>query len=114
MSDSDRMPLDASPRRRLVRFDPTVNTGTLLLMAQVAVSCAIGYGAYSADQAKRDMRVEQVRTDLDTSRVFTKESLAELHADVKEIQQTLGKQNETLAVLKERSDPQQDIPRRRP
>jgi septal ring factor EnvC (AmiA/AmiB activator) len=117
--NSDRTPLEASASTlngaklsKIVRFDPIVSMGTLIQILVIVVGGVGVYGTYSADQTRRDMRVEQVAKDLDSNRNGTRDTLLELRSDVKDlksdikdVQHQVTDTSQTVAVLKARSDP---------
>lgn len=109
MSDHETgpVPLDGrAPKQRLFRFDSTVSMGTLLQMGLITTACILGYGTYAADQARQKMEVEQIKVDASGQRTAMKESLGELRTDVKEVQKSLIDINQSMAVLKARTEPQ--------
>lgn len=89
-------------RRRLFRFDPTVSSGTLLLVAQILAGFVIAYAQYTGDRARDEMRFEQLRKDVDGNRVQLTNTVASIQVDVKEVQRTLQDVSTSLAVLKAR------------
>lgn len=103
--DTEPAALDLPRRRgRLFSFVPDVSMGTLIQIGVLVVGAVSFYGQYAADRARDHAEVAQIKIDADSQRTAVKESLTDLKGDVKEIQSTLGKVNESLAVLKARSD----------
>lgn len=100
-------------RRQLIRFDPTVSSGTILQMALLVFGAIAGYGTYQADKAKDHAEIAQIKVDAENQRAAVKESLGDLKSDVKDIQRSLVDVNQSLAVLKSRNDPRDpSAPRR--
>ena len=104
--------LNGAKLSKIVRFDPVVSMGTLIQIIVIIVGGIGVYGTYSADQTRRDMRVEQVAKDLDLNRNGTRDTLMELRSDVKDlkgdikdVQHQVTDTSQTVAVLKARSDP---------
>ncbi len=110
MSDYETKPMPLDPfgkkTRQLVRFDPTLSTGSLLQIGLWLGGMVIGYGAYQADKAKDRMEVEQIKVDATAQRAAVRESISELRTDVKDVQRSLIDLNQSMAVLKARSEPQ--------
>ena len=52
------MPTTTAPRR-IMKFDPTVNTGTIIQTLVFVMSVAVAYGAYREDQTRQDGRITQ-------------------------------------------------------
>lgn len=92
-------------KRKLLRFDPTVSSGTLLQIMVLLAGGAAAYAQYQTDKAIQTREVEQIKAAAVAEKVATKESLGELKADVKDVQRTLNQVTQTLAVINERQQP---------
>ena len=92
-----------TPRRPLFKFDPTVNTGTLLQITIMLAGAVAAYGAYQADKERTAMQVAQIKLDLEVNRSDVKGSLGDLRVDMKEMQRTLSEVRQTLAIINARA-----------
>lgn len=99
------MELDSGRKKLRVQFDNRIGIGEIVEIVVLLAGGLAAYGTYSSDQAKRDEKISQVKLDLETTRQSNKDSLVELKTDVKELNRAVSLQSETLAVLKERSEP---------
>lgn len=99
MSDTDFDLLSEPKRRRLIRFNPNVDMGTLIQLATILAIAAGGWGTYQSDKATAKLELEQVKKAAADDKSSTKETLTDLKVDVKEIQRTLIQVNQTLAVI---------------
>ena len=96
------MPTTTAPRR-IMKFDPTVNTGTIIQTLVFVMSVAVAYGAYREDQTRQDGRITQVEVLADKDRDATKESLKELKSQVSDLQKSTQEIKESLAILRGRA-----------
>lgn len=87
----------------LVKFDPTINTGTIIQTLVVLVSVAVGYGQYREDQTKQDGRIAQVETLAEKDREATREALREIKGRVDDLQKSNQDIKESLAILRGRA-----------
>ncbi len=86
-----------------MKFDPTVNTGTLLQIVVILASAFTIYSGMREDQVKQKAELEAVKATALAERVQTKEALTELKADMKELQKTTNDVKESLAILRGRA-----------
>lgn len=99
MSDIDNFAQGAAPRRQLIHFIPDVSMGTIInLVSMLMVACG-AWATYQSDKATTKLEIDQVKKSVAEDKVGNKESLAELKGDVKEIQRTLARVDQTLAVI---------------
>ncbi|WP_313075890.1 hypothetical protein [Melaminivora sp.] len=89
--------------RRIMKFDPTVNSGTIIQTLVFVISIAVAYGAYREDQTRQDGRITQVEVLADKDRDATKESLKELKGQVSDLQKSTQEIKESLAILRGRA-----------
>lgn len=103
-ANSDFPTLDFPPeRRRLMKFDPTFNTGTIV---QIGVIVIGGLGlvyTMKQDQALQKAELEYVKASILIERASTKDSLIEIKQEVKTLQTSMNAVNESLAVLRGRA-----------
>ncbi|MEJ7685609.1 MAG: hypothetical protein WKG52_00665 [Variovorax sp.] len=99
--ESGSMPLEGQPRK-VVRFDPTFNTGTIVQIVVIVASAFSIYTGLKTDTVQQKAELESVKASALVERIQTKESLADLKADVKEIQKTTNDVKESLAILRGR------------
>lgn len=106
MLPSEPMDLDPTTHKRpMIKLDPRIGIGEIIEILVLLIGGLGAYGTYSSDQAKRDEKIAQVKIDLETTRQTNKDSFSELKNDLKELHRDVASQSETLAVLKERSEP---------
>jgi len=102
------MPLESGPmpveQRKLMKFDPTINTGTILQIIVVAASAFALYTTVRTDQVQTKAELDAVKASALTERLQTKEALADLKADVKELQKSTNEVKESLAILRGRAN----------
>lgn len=99
MSDIDNFAQDAAPRRQLIHFIPDVSMGTIINLVSMLMVAGGAWATYQSDKATTKLEIEQVKKSVAEDKVGNKESLAELKGDVKEIQRTLVRVSESLAVI---------------
>jgi septal ring factor EnvC (AmiA/AmiB activator) len=98
--DSDHMPLEG---KRLMKFDPTINTGTIIQIATVVVLAVAGFSAVKTELATQKVEIEANKLSAQSDIGQTARALAELKSDVKEQAKTLGDIKESLAILRGRA-----------
>lgn len=99
MSSTDFDHLRDDGRRRLFKFDPTINSGTILTLVSMLAVTGGAWATYQSDKATTRLELDQVKAAATAEKSSTKESLADIKGDVKEIQRTLVQVNQTLAVI---------------
>jgi hypothetical protein len=96
------MPLEG--QRKYVRFDPTFNAGTVAQIVVIIASAISVYAGIREDQVRVKADLESVKAAAVIERLSTKESLADLKADVKELQKSTNEVKESLAILRGRAN----------
>ncbi|MBA3588214.1 hypothetical protein [Methylibium sp.] len=99
-NDTDAEQNGERTRRQLFRFDPTVNSGTILQMALLVIGIFGAYSALKEGQATQQVRIEQVESSALAESLRVKESLGEIKGDLKEVQRTVNEINQSLATIK--------------
>lgn len=89
--------------RRLMKFDPTINTGTIIQTLVFVGSVALAYGAYREDQTRQDGRISQIEAAAAQERDTTRAYLAEIKAEQKDQAKMLGDLKEGVAILRGRA-----------
>jgi hypothetical protein len=103
-SESDFASFEApGQRRRLMKFDPTFNTGTIVQIGVIIISAFSVYYTMKQDQALQKQELDFVKASILIERASTKDSLIELKSDVKTLQSSMNAMNESLAVLRGRT-----------
>lgn len=87
----------------LMKFDPTISTGTIIQTLVFVISVAVAYGAYREDQTKQDGRIAQVEVLADKDRESTKDALKEIKVQVSDLQKSNQEIKESLAILRGRA-----------
>lgn len=98
--DSASTPLDG---KRLMKFDPTFNTGTIVQIAVVVASAFAIYTGIRTDQVQTKADLDQVKAIAIVERAQTATSLAKIEASVAKLQDSNQDIKESLAILRGRS-----------
>ena len=85
--------------RRLIRFDPTVSSGTLIQIASILVGFGIAYGTYREDQTKTRAEIDAVKVSAERDRADSRGAVNEIRSDVKDMKSDISQINKTMAVL---------------
>lgn len=108
--DQHRRAGDGSVARRIVRFDPTVSTGTIIQILSIMAMATVAYGTYREDQTKVKAELEAVRVgakvetealkvNAERDRTDSRSAVNEIRSDVKDVKADISQINKTLAVL---------------
>lgn len=89
--------------KRLMKFDPTINTGTILQTGVIALSAVALFFGLKAENAQNKAELEQVKAVAAVERAQTAQALAEIKAEMKEQGKTLGDLKEGIAILRGRA-----------
>jgi len=98
--ESGSMPLEG---KRLMKFDPTINTGTIAQIVVVVASAFSIYTAVRTEQVETKANVKAVEAQAVVDRSQTKDALVDLKADIKELQKSTSEIKESLAILRGRT-----------
>nr|WP_296020814.1 hypothetical protein [uncultured Acidovorax sp.] len=93
----------ATTAGKFMKFDPTINSGTILQIVVVAASAFGIYSGMRVDQAATKVKVEAIEAAANADRQQTKETLADLRSDLKELQKSTQDIKESLAILRGRA-----------
>jgi len=88
---------------RFMKFNPEINTGTIIQIVVVLASAAAIYSGIRADQVQVKADVEMVRAASLADRTQTKETLEDIKRDVRELQKSNNDIKESLAILRGRA-----------
>lgn len=102
MSDNETEPMplgDRRQHRKLMRFDPTVSSGTLLQLAALLIGFGSAYATYQSDRATTRLEIEQIKQSAIGEKVLAREAIGELKADVRKVQETITSVDKTLAGI---------------
>lgn len=103
MSDieTEPMPLSGDRRqhRKLLRFDPTVSSGTVMQLVVLIGGFASAYATYQSDRATLRLEIEQIKASALVDKQLAKESLTDLRADVRKVQETITSVDKTLTGI---------------
>ena len=108
MNRSKSMPLDSGltpleGQRKIVRFDPTFNTGTIAQIIVIVASAVTIYTGIKTDQVQTKADLDAVKASAAIEREQTKQALSDLKSDVKEMRTTMNDVKESLAILRGRA-----------
>jgi hypothetical protein len=94
---------DTSEGKRLMKFDPTINSGTILQTVVIALSGVALFFGLKADNAATKADLEQTKAVAVIERAQTAQALAEIKLEMKEQGKTLGDLKEGIAILRGRA-----------
>lgn len=101
--DTGPMPLDdRREHRRLFRFNPNIDSGTLVQIVVILGGMVAAYGTYTSDKAANSARMAAVEKEVIDNKITVRESITDLKSDVKEVQRSLVEVNQSLAILRAR------------
>jgi len=89
--------------KRLMKFDPTINSGTILQTVVIAISGVALFFGLKADNAATKADLEQTKAVAVIERAQTAQALAEIKLEMKEQGKTLGDLKEGIAILRGRA-----------
>jgi hypothetical protein len=94
------MPLEG---RKLVKWDPTFNTGTFATIIAIIGSASGLYSGVKTDLVQQKADVDQVRAVAAVQAAQTQESMKDIRESVKELQKGMNEIKQDLAVLRGRA-----------
>lgn len=89
--------------KRLMKFDPTINSGTILQTVVIALSGVALFFGLRADIAATKADLEQTKAVAIVERTQTTQALAEIKSEMKEQGKMLSDLKEGIAILRGRS-----------
>lgn len=95
-----------APRRggwRFMRFNPEINTGTIIQIGTIVVVAVYGVGAFNARLDAQAALIETNRLTAATANSTAVESLKELKTDMREVQKSMNDIKESVAILRGRA-----------
>jgi len=98
--ETEPMPLgERRSHRRLLRFDPTFSAGSLGQILTIVIGLGGAYATYQSDRATTRLELDQIKATALAEKSTAKESIAELKADVRQVQTTITSIDKTLAGI---------------
>jgi hypothetical protein len=98
--ETEPMPFgDRRQHRRLLRFDPTVSSGTLMQLVALVVGFGSAYATYQSDRATQRLEIEQIKASVAAEKAAAKESIVDLRLDVRKVQETITSVDKTLTGI---------------
>lgn len=88
---------------RFMKFDPTINTGTIIQIATVVVLAVAGFSAVKTELATQKVEIEANRLAALRDSKQTEEALKEIRSDIREQGKMLGDLKEGIAILRGRA-----------
>lgn len=86
-----------------MKFDPTINSGTILQTVVIALSGVALFFGLKAENAQNKAELEQVKAVAAVERAQTTQALTEIKAEMKEQGKTLSDLKEGIAILRGRA-----------
>lgn len=109
-NDYGNLPEGDPKRRQYVRFDPTLNVGTIAEILVILGGIVLAWGTLKTDQQTQRVELDSLKSAAIVEKQVTKEALAEIKGDVKEVQRSLNQALRTLDVIDARQQPQKGKP----
>lgn len=114
MSDIETEPMpmgvDRRQHRKLLRFDPTVSSGTVMQLIVLMAGFGSAYATYQSDRATLRLEIEQIKGQALVEKSLAKESISELKADVRKVQETITSVDKTLTGIQAQLDAKKGKP----
>lgn len=99
--ESGAVPLEGG--KRIVKFDPTINTGTIIQIATVVLVGTFAVATFKAELSTQAERIETNKVIASRDNGIAVDSLRELKADVKDLQKSVNDMKEGIAILRGRA-----------
>lgn len=90
-------------KRRLVKFDPTFNTGTLVLVGTVIASAVLFTVTIKGELMAQKVEIEANKIAAERADAKQEDALKELKSDVRELSRTVNDINQGVAILRGRT-----------
>ncbi|KQP02444.1 hypothetical protein [Pseudorhodoferax sp. Leaf265] len=94
---------DTNEGRRLVKFDPTVNTGTIIQIGTIIFMGALGFAMLQGELKTQKVELEAVKLAAERDNKRNEEALREIKTDVRELQKSINDIKEGVAILRGRA-----------
>lgn len=88
--DSVETEAEVDKRRRLLRFSPELNTGTIIQIGVLIVGMALGYSKIETSVALNDQRTSAIERRANEQEQRTSQTLSEVKQDVKDTGQKVN------------------------
>lgn len=102
MMDVETEPMPFGERRqhrRLIRFDPTVSSGTIMQLGALLIGFVSAYATYVSDRATQRLEIEQIKASAVAEKLLVKETITDLRSDVRKVQETITSVDKTLTGI---------------
>lgn len=90
---------DSTKPPRMVKFDPTLTSGTLIEIIVILAGIAGLYNTITNQQAKTEVEINYMTSIINQEKAVTQRQLMDLKTDVKDIQKSLTNVEVGLARL---------------
>lgn len=88
---------------RFVKFNPEINTGTIIQIGAIVLTAIYGVGAFNARLDAQAALIETNRLTAATANTAAVDSLKELKTDMREVQKSMNDIKESVAILRGRA-----------
>lgn len=88
---------------RIMRFNPNIDTGTIVQIVVIAGSMFLGYSQLEKNNALRAAETAQLKAEAQSDRERTDKSLTDIKADIREIAKSVNDVKTDVAVLRGRA-----------
>lgn len=92
-----------SEERRLMKFDPTINTGTILQICVLVVGMVMGYAALKSELETQKVEVAANKLAAERADLAQENALKDLRTDMRELRKTVDDIKEGVAILRGRA-----------
>lgn len=86
-----------------MRFNPNIDTGTIMTILTIVVSVTLAYGFLKEQQATITLRTAQLAADAQADRDRTDKSLTDIKSEIREIGKSVNDVKTDVAVLRGRA-----------
>ena len=94
---------EPSEGRRLMKFDPTINTGTIIQIGTIIVMGATTVAFFQGELKTQKVELEAVKLAAERDNKRNEEALREIKVDVRELQKSINDIKEGVAILRGRA-----------
>lgn len=103
---TEPMPLDGDRRhhRKLVRFDPTISSGSIATIITLLVALLGAYGKYESDRATTSKSIDQIEKDAASQKLEMREAIRDLRLEMRGVQTTITSVDKTVTGIKAEID----------
>lgn len=100
--DSASMPLEGQ-QKKLMKFDPTINTGTIIQIGAILLTGFFAFSALKTELATTKVEIAANKDAAMRDNAVNAEALKDLKAEVKDLKKSVDDIKEGVAILRGRA-----------